>query len=137
MPIKDKSAYPPNWKAISKHIRERDGNKCVFCGVVNYAIGARDKNGQWCDMDSIHRLNFDHGVELFGEEFPKMIQIVLTVAHHPDPNPANCADSNLVSLCQRCHNRLDAPMRAIHRHETIVKKREAKVAATGQVRLFE
>ncbi len=26
----------------------------------------------------------------------------LTV-HHLDMNPANCADTNLVALCQRCH----------------------------------
>jgi len=28
-----------------------------------------------------------------------------------DPDPANCADDNLAALCQRCHNRHDAPMR--------------------------
>ena len=41
------------------------------------------------------------------------IVIVLTVAHL-DHNPENCTDSNLASLCQRCHNIYDRP----HRNET-------------------
>lgn len=32
---------------------------------------------------------------------------VLTV-HHLDGNPANCAYTNLVALCQRCHLRIQA-----------------------------
>jgi len=32
---------------------------------------------------------------------------VLTV-HHLDGNPANCADDNLVALCQRCHLHIQA-----------------------------
>ncbi len=35
---------------------------------------------------------------------------VLTV-HHLDMNPANCADENLVALCQRCHLRIQARYR--------------------------
>lgn len=38
-------------------------------------------------------------------------KIVLTVAHL-DHTPENCADDNLLHLCQRCHNRYDAPTRA-------------------------
>lgn len=37
--------------------------------------------------------------------------IVLTTAHL-DHRPENCADDNLKALCQQCHNRYDAPMRA-------------------------
>lgn len=36
--------------------------------------------------------------------------VVLTVAHL-DHVPENCADDNLKAMCQRCHNRYDAPMR--------------------------
>jgi 5-methylcytosine-specific restriction endonuclease McrA len=37
--------------------------------------------------------------------------VVLTVAHL-DHQPENCADpENMKALCQRCHNRYDAPMR--------------------------
>ena len=38
------------------------------------------------------------------------VLIVLTVAHL-DHTPENCADENLAALCQRCHNRYDAPNR--------------------------
>lgn len=31
---------------------------------------------------------------------------------------ANCDETNLASLCQRCHNRLDAPMRAENARQT-------------------
>ena len=34
----------------------------------------------------------------------------LTV-HHLDGNPANCADDNLVALCQRCHLHVQARYR--------------------------
>jgi len=31
-----------------------------------------------------------------------------------DHAPENCADDNLAHLCQRCHNKHDAPMRQSH-----------------------
>ena len=125
MPIKqeNRALYPPDWKAISKRIRfERAGNKCEWCGVANYAYGARDKNGEWHNESSIHLMNSDNGRELFGDEFPDMIKIVLTVAHHPDPDPMNCAEDNLHALCQKCHNKLDAPMRAKNAKRTRANK---------------
>ena len=39
-----------------------------------------------------------------------LVVVVLTVAHL-DHTPENCADENLLHLCQQCHNRYDAPMR--------------------------
>ena len=48
------------------------------------------------------------------DDMPKIIRIVLTVAHVHDPDPANCADDNLAHWCQRCHNRHDQPMRLIN-----------------------
>jgi len=35
---------------------------------------------------------------------------VLTVAHL-DHTPENCEPQNLKAMCQRCHNKYDAPMR--------------------------
>jgi 5-methylcytosine-specific restriction endonuclease McrA len=57
-------------------------------------------------------------------------RVVLTIAHLHDPNPANCNDTNLAALCQRCHNRLDAPMRAANRRKTLARK-------SGQLSLFD
>ena len=100
MPIKDKSVYSDDWKQISLSVRRLAGNKCEFCGVENYAIGARDINGKWHDENSIHNMNSGYGQELFGDEFPNMIRIVLTVAHL-DHNTRNNDRSNLRALCQK------------------------------------
>lgn len=127
----DYSRYPANWKQISLAIRERAGNRCEWCGVPNGAVGARDRYGKWWNESSIHHLNSDDGYFLFGE-FPKMIRVVLTVAHYPDHDPANCNDNNLWALCQKCHNGIDAPMRAKNAAKT---RRRKFVERTGQMEL--
>lgn len=90
MPIKpeNKSLYPPNWKFISESIRfGRAKNRCEFpgCNAINYQP---------------HPITGS--------------KVILTVAHL-DHNPANCDPSNLMAMCQRCHNRYDRK----HRNETI------------------
>jgi hypothetical protein len=83
MPIRpeNRSRYPADWRHISARIRERAGNKC-----------------EWCEASN-------------GEPHPVTgSKVVLTVAHL-DHQPENCADDNLAALCQRCHNRYDAPVR--------------------------
>lgn len=135
MPV-DRSRYPANWDQISARIRERAGNKCERCGVENHAVGARDRDGVWHDERSIDCMNSDRGYELFGD-YPKIIRIVLTVAHWPDPDPMNCADDNLQALCQKCHNILDAPMRAVNRKRTLGRRRLEAEKANGQQAMFE
>lgn len=99
MPM-DLRNYPPDWRKISLRIREREGWRCKWCGAEN------------------------------GQPHPQTGSIVvLTVAHHPDNNPLNCADDNLQALCQACHNRLDAPMRAENRR----KKAEQGQLLAGQL----
>lgn len=87
MPIKPENAgrYPPDWPEISARIRyDRARGRCEECGARNA---------------------YPH------PETGAMV--VLTVAHL-DHQPENCADDNLRALCQRCHNRYDAP----HRRQT-------------------
>ena len=99
----ERSRYPENWKQISLRIREREGWRCKWCGAVN------------------------------GKPHPDTGSIVvLTVAHLENPDPMDVRDENLAALCQACHNRLDAPMRAQHAAET---RRQKKVDA-GQLELF-
>jgi len=106
MPIKpeNRKLYPPNWKAIRAEVLERAGNKCEFCGRHNW--GWIDESGDTCCGGP---------------------RIVLTIAHL-DHDPRNNGDPgnrpNLAALCQRCHNRHDAKMRAGHARVT----RRAKVA---------
>lgn len=114
MPIRpeNRGRYPADWRAISRRIRERDGNACKWCHVPNGALVTRDANGDWyahsCD-----------GV-CMGEDCGS-VRIVLTVAHL-DHTPENCADDNLAALCQRCHNRYDAA----HRRRNAAATRAAK-----------
>jgi 5-methylcytosine-specific restriction endonuclease McrA len=98
----NRKLYPHDWEAISLRIRERDGWKCAFCGLAQ------------------------------GDIMPSGGKVILTVSHINDPNPQNVDESNLSSLCQSCHNRLDAPMRTIHARVTRHKKRRAAILATGQ-----
>lgn len=116
MPIKpeNRGRYPKDWADVRARILRRADNRCEFCGVPNYQLGA------WIAMHwhvaepkgSGLRDNPRHG-----ETFPcryresviwtKVKRIVLTIAHL-DHTPENCADENLKALCQRCHLRYDA-----------------------------
>jgi 5-methylcytosine-specific restriction endonuclease McrA len=110
MPIKaeNKALYPPNWAAIRVAILARAGDRCESCGVPNKAFRLSGWD-QW---------TFDPFAADEWSDAGKVSKIVLTIAHIHDPNPANCAPDNLRALCQRCHNRLDAPMRARHARTT-------------------
>jgi len=109
MPIRseNKARYPRNWKAISLRIRERAGWRCEYV----------DANEWRCP--AVH-----------GEPHPLTgSRVVLTVAHL-DHQPENCAEGNLLAMCQRCHNAYDAPMRRAG-----IKERHKKTLAHGD--LFE
>jgi len=114
MPIlkENRKLYPKNWKEISEDIRfNRAKNKCEVCGVDNYS------NGYWIEDEFILAGFIIECLDKTGrtpiDSLPadqKPIRIVLTVAHL-DHNPQNCDYSNLKAMCQRCHNRYDAPHR--------------------------
>jgi 5-methylcytosine-specific restriction endonuclease McrA len=112
MPV-DKSRYPADWDAISLRIRERDGWCCKWCGVPHNAVIRRLEDGESYTYYGQYTTKAEWDTK-WARATPKLIRVVLTVAHHPDPDPQNCTDANLQSLCQRCHNRVDAPMRAQH-----------------------
>lgn len=97
MPIspENKARYPKDWKLRSRFIRfYRAKNRCEQCGAENYK---------------------PHPVT--GSK------VILTVAHLFDHRPEAASFLNLAALCQRCHNRLDAPMRRRNRAER--KRRES------------
>jgi len=120
MPIRpeDKDRYPKDWPAISARIRARDGHRCKWCHVENYALGGRARDGTFCrarptGTDGLRTTwpkPGDYGWCDGASQQLRIVRIVLTVAHL-DRTPENCADENLVSLCQRCHNRYDAKAR--------------------------
>ncbi len=77
--------YPPEWHAglIQARIRAKADSTCEICGLkfdplTNNALDAVDEDGR----------------PLVGH------------VHHLDHYPPNCADENLIFLCQPCHIRL-------------------------------
>jgi hypothetical protein len=113
MPIRpeNKARYPKEWPEISRRIRfTRAKGRCEctgHCGVDhaqendNYGIcppGYTDYPDERCSAEHHH------------PHYISGNKVVLTVAHL-DHIPENCNDENLVAMCQRCHNRYDAPMR--------------------------
>lgn len=90
MPIRpsQRALYPADWKAISARIREREGNRCKWCGAENYKPHPRTGK-----------------------------RVVLTVAHL-NHDERDCSDANLAALCQPCHLGYDAKEHAKHAAET-------------------
>ena len=91
----DYKNYPENWfSEIRPAILERANNCCEFCSAENHQ---------------------PHPVT--GSK------VVLTIMHL-DHDTSNNDPANLKAGCQRCHNRYDAPYRAINRKKTRRKKQE-------------
>jgi len=114
--------YPPNWLTeIRPAILARAGNRCEVCGVANYAVGYR-----WGEQ--FIEVPADQVAEVGKRE--RVFRIVLTIAHHPDPNPRNCDPANLHALCQYHHILLD---RDLHREARRANRLAARYA--GQIPL--
>jgi hypothetical protein len=92
-------------------------------------------------------MNSDHGDDLFGEDFPAMTRIVLTVAHLGLPKPEDLAagrcwgdkhdkldvrEGNLAALCQKCHLGYDRDDHISHQRENRLARKRAETLATGQ-----
>lgn len=97
MPIRpeNRAKYPKDWKAISARIRfVRAEGRCECTGE--------------CRLDHDGRCDARHG-----HPHPRTgaKSVVLTTAHLADPIE-DCRDENLKAMCEQCHNRMDAPMRA-------------------------
>lgn len=107
MPFKSEN-YPEDWKdRIRPDILRRARYKCERCGVGQRWKGYRDPDGNFIHCDEFMlRWARDTG--------EKVITIHLAVAHL-DHDTANNDYSNLMAMCQQCHNRHDAEFRKINR----------------------
>ena len=109
MPIRAemRHRYPANWREVRARILARARDCCEWpgCGAANGARIARlESNPE--DWQLARDVAFG---ALTGRY---LVTVVLTVAHHPDPSPENCADENLLALCQLHHLRLDGKQHA-------------------------
>jgi hypothetical protein len=95
----DYAKYPKNWKWLSGQIVARGHGRCELCHVANGLNYWRNTDG-----------------EPWAHEMPgyKKVKIVLTV-HHINADVKDNREYNLISLCQRCHNKLDMPWRVKNR----------------------
>lgn len=129
MPIRaeNKERYPENWKEISEAVRDEAGNRCEWCNAPNGVTICRGDGNYMLPSGHIYddRKGMFLGVGRGSEYDGKLTRVVLTVAHM-DHQPENCSRENLKALCQLCHNRYDAPMRAQGRKD---RAREARAAS--------
>lgn len=96
-----RGAYPADWKAIAKAVKDAAGWRCVRCGHQHEAPAVRIDCDDGCDL-SRHP---EYAVDLMRGgrvRVARQRQRVLTVAHLDD-DKSNCNDFNLVALCQVCH----------------------------------
>jgi 5-methylcytosine-specific restriction endonuclease McrA len=113
MPVKDQSEYPGGslrsreWLAIRGLVLHEQGYRCAWCGVPDRTVIVRWPDGTWDRAQAGDRQTF----------------IVLTIAH-VDHRTRNNTRGNLRALCQRCHNRHDAP----HRRANAERTRRARMA---------
>jgi hypothetical protein len=97
MPIRpeNRARYPADWPEISRRIRfDRAGGRCECAGEC----GLTHEGG---------RCSAWHG-QLRGDD---KRPVTLTVAHLPGREIEQCGDDDLKAMCERCHNRMDAPAR--------------------------
>ena len=96
--------YPKNWEAISLEVRRRSGGRCECIGECGLHNGRDlfDRNAHRCIEINGKKAKFARG------------KIMLTVAHLCH-TPKCARRSHLRAMCQRCHLRYDAPMKAKRR----------------------
>lgn len=116
MPINYKE-YPTDWADIRQRILDRDQHRCTNCGVANYVVGERQKDGTLIPLlkgrDCSEAREFrKQMMQITGK---KVTLIILTVAHldHDEWNH-DVKDERLAAMCQKCHldyDRIDNQMR--------------------------
>jgi hypothetical protein len=152
MPWK-RSDYPTDWEERRARILDRAKHRCERCGLPNHAVGYRDDDGRFvpnagnlvCD-DSGRGMNYETGHRLTATEAREFVDqyndctvgkskrltdwegnrwffVRLTIAHTVEDGPLDCPDSDLLALCERCHNRMDAPMRRRNANRTLQSRR--------------
>lgn len=124
MPIRpeNKGLYPANWKEVVAGIRERSGNRCEACGVINGERIQRNQDGSLWRYEVAPEICYHIGptgrhfrVRSPGEWKPAF-RVILTVAHL-DHDPRNNDPANLRHWCQYHHNQHDAAHRAENRRK--------------------
>lgn len=112
----DYKKYPADWKQIVERIKRRAHDRCELCGLENGWHVLRPKDNWWLvtyvGAQDAKNPRTHESLKPMG----KIVRIVLTV-HHIDYDVNNNKLYNLLALCQRCHNKLDMPLRIRNRNK--------------------
>jgi len=125
MPItkERKKMYPSNWPELRAAVMERATAKfgsavarCELCGLPNHVHVARhrEEHVAWTSLATVREYDENPGEY---QSYNRPVMIVLTV-HHINNDPTDNRMCNLIALCQRCHNKLDAPWRSLKARQT-------------------
>jgi len=108
-----RARYPENWASeIRPSILARARHRCERCDAPDRAIVIRGE-GEYAGLYVLPPLEVRSDIDGAPVSINptrvvgRPVTIVLSIAHHSDLDPANCADANLWALCQQCHLRLD------------------------------
>lgn len=120
----NRADYPPNWEAISYHIRfERAGGLCE--AICADGSPCQAPHGEWILRQIINKECW----QLADSETDGAIHVVLTTAHL-NHNTQDNRPENLMAFCQLHHLRYDIRHHARNAAQTRSKKQ-------GLVNLFE
>jgi hypothetical protein len=129
MPIRPeyRPLYPPNWPALSRHVRfERASGRCQRCRRPHLVQIRCLPDGRWFDETARTWRDWRgrpaRWPDLIEAMNLRQTRVVLAAAHL-DSNPANNRLTNLKSLCQRCHMLHDRPFHLAQRWLTYRRRR--------------
>ena len=92
----NRKLYSENWQdEIRPMILKRDNYKCKKCKVKHRSRGYYDSQGQFIECDE-HMISYASKMNI------KLIRIILQV-HHKNQNKRDNNETNLITLCQKCH----------------------------------
>ena len=106
--MQNRSDYPDNWNdEIRPSILKRDNYKCVVCGIKHrsYVLIDQSKNRIQIERDEFLE---------YKKEGWNCYKIYLQVSHINNIK-LDCSDSNLRTLCNRCHCDADREWKKIAR----------------------
>lgn len=112
----NRKLYSPDWPKIRRAILKRDGYCCQHCEAMRYAVGfyVRPQGfspiGGNAYLDQVGTMGAktfkeaQHICTHHREVSPEIkYQVVVLAVAHLDQDRDNNEDTNLLSLCQRCH----------------------------------
>ncbi len=106
--MRNRKDYPENWNdEIRPRILSRDKFKCQDCGIKHRSYVLVDSH---CNRTIIDKQEHDEYKTYGANTYRVFLQVA-----HKDNIKSNCIDSNLVSLCPTCHNKMDRQWKLVIR----------------------